>query len=327
MLKKYLLYGICICWIALGGCNKDEEKITSPSYADRNWFVIPDKPGEFNQLVYDIYKETGIPIFVNDTLGEEYYALDVAGNPILRTERFNLSYAIFGEVRLQEAAPLRSIVQSRDTPAMIKAAKLLRDKVLPYIPRMGEGSPCCYFLVDTIILNPQDILVFGFGNAAPRDTIKNISPVYSALKGVVVGGLNQLNEMPEDELDLWCGRVIAAKVTSWLLSNNVDLTSFTGITVEDKMAYNQKQALNSIQYKLDLVEASGMFYFYHDNPDKGRATLTQDRDMIEYIARVYAYRGREQEFLKDYDVDSKVYRKFQIMKAFVDFFEERNGLK
>ena len=72
MLKKYLLYGIFGCLLVLVGCNKDEEEITSPSYADRNWFVIPDKPGEFNQLVYKIYAETGVPIFVSDTLGEEY---------------------------------------------------------------------------------------------------------------------------------------------------------------------------------------------------------------------------------------------------------------
>lgn len=43
MLKKYLLYGIFGCLLVLVGCNKDEEEITSPSYADRNWFVIDRK--------------------------------------------------------------------------------------------------------------------------------------------------------------------------------------------------------------------------------------------------------------------------------------------
>ena len=59
MLKKYLLYGICGCLLAFTGCNDDEEEVTTPSYADQNWFVIPDKPGEFNQLVYNIYQDHG----------------------------------------------------------------------------------------------------------------------------------------------------------------------------------------------------------------------------------------------------------------------------
>lgn len=69
MLKKYLLYGICGCLLTLIACNKDEEEVTEPSYADADWFCIPDKPGEFNQLAYDIYTETGVALFVNDILG------------------------------------------------------------------------------------------------------------------------------------------------------------------------------------------------------------------------------------------------------------------
>ena len=58
-----------------------------------------------------------------------------------------------------------------------------------------------------------------------------------------------------------------------------------------------------------------------------RATYTQEDDLIEYVARVYAYRGREQEFLDRYADYDKVLRKFQMMQGFVNTFEEWWDLK
>ena len=47
--------------------------------------------------------------------------------------------------------------------------------------------------------------------------------------------------------------------------------------------------------------------------------------MLEYVARVYVYRGREDEFLSDYAPESKVYRKFQVIRELVDEFEALFG--
>ena len=61
-----ILFGL----VLLSGCNKDDEDLV-PSGQEKNWFVIEDKPGRFNQLAYDVYEKTGICLFVNDTLGRE----------------------------------------------------------------------------------------------------------------------------------------------------------------------------------------------------------------------------------------------------------------
>lgn len=322
MIKKYLLYGIFGCLLLLVGCNRDEEEIDAPSYADVNWFVIPDKPGEFNQLVYTIYKETGMPIFVNDTLGEEAYAKDSYGNPIFRTENFNLSYILFGSPETVSASKYY-IVQSCDTLAMLKAAGLIRDRVLPYIPKMGEASPMCYFLVDS--LNENTNVTIGWSTYEYK--IEN-KPLYTAMKGIIVGQLCDINQMTDEEIDLWCGRVIASKLVAWILDGNMDVTEWYAITNEGSSSaiYDKGYSQTSSNYNTNVEEKWGFLGWYIDTPDF-RVNYSQERDLIEYVARVYAYRGREREFLDRYVDYDKVLRKFQMMQGFVNTFEEWWNLK
>lgn len=325
MLKKYLLYGICGCLLAFTGCNDDEEEVTTPSYADQNWFVIPDKPGEFNQLVYNIYVETGVPIFVNDTLGEEYYAKDMEGNVINRLETFNLSYMLFGSTEDQVDGSTMYAVQSRDTAAMIKAATLLRDRVLPKLPKVGEGRPKCFFLVDS--LNDTKIVQYSYFNPAMTVKIAN-QPLYVATKGIVVGQLCDINQMTEEEIDLWCGRVIAAKITSWLMSDAMDLAEWYNITDEGAGSSWYKKTIENWypDYRADIKASAGMFGWYIDRPEF-RMAQTQEQDVLEYVTRVCNYQGREQEFLDEMAGFDKVIRKFQLMREYVSIFEKTFNTK
>lgn len=90
--------------------------------------------------------------------------------------------------------------------------------------------------------------------------------------------------------------------------------------------YNKAYASTASEYNFDVYKDMGMLGWYVDIPDV-RATYTQEDDLIEYVARVYAYRGREQEFLDRYADYDKVLRKFQMMQGFVNTFEEWWDLK
>ncbi|HJA15705.1 MAG TPA: hypothetical protein H9796_11620 [Candidatus Butyricimonas faecavium] len=325
MLKKYLLYGIYGCLLTLGACNKDEEAV-SPSYLDRNWFVISDKPGEFNQLAYSIYTETGIPIFVNDTLGEENYATDAEGRPIYRTETFNLSYILFGStVEQSSAGTTRYIVQSSDTVAMIKAATLLRDRVIPFLPKTGEYRPKCYFMVDSL----NDYCVVATWLGYDYVELPN-EPAYAAMKGVVVGQLCDINNMDDAAIDLWCGRIIAVKIAKWLTNDEViDLSDWYAITDEGKKSgsyYGQDYDSYYDEFEYNMLDSAGMFGWYAEN-EQYRCTYEQERDVFEYVARVYAYRGKEEEFLSEYAGKDKVCRKFNLMQEYVTKFEEKFNIK
>ena len=52
------------------GCNSDDEDVKAVENMP-DWFKIEDKPGEINHLIYGIYKDYGVTIFINDTLGYE----------------------------------------------------------------------------------------------------------------------------------------------------------------------------------------------------------------------------------------------------------------
>lgn len=330
-MKRYLLYGVCACLLFGYGCNKDEEEINTPSYADKNWFMVSNKPGELNQLLYQIYKDTGMPIFVNDTLGEENYAVDASGDPIERTELFNLSYILFGtaDSQVKDSIPNKRIVQSADTAAMIMAAELIRDRVLPYVPKLGEGRAKCYFLVDSLNMN-FTYSVYDYDTwqyVAYTCWIPNT--IYTAQKGVVVGDLSDICKMTEEEKDLWCGRIIAAKATSWIMEN-FDLNEWYNITDDGDFSnsfYNRKLTSFYAEYAYNIVDSAGMFDYYLVLEEFGvKQCYTQEQDVREYIARVYAYRGRENEFLSQYKPDSKVVRKFQLMQQYVAEFEEYWGV-
>ncbi|WP_065218354.1 MULTISPECIES: hypothetical protein [Butyricimonas] len=327
MLKKSLLYVFCSCLLAFNACNKDEEEISTPSYRDQNWFVIPDKPGELNQLVYKIYNETGIPIFVNDTLGEEYYAKDAQGNLLVRVETFNLLYEIFGEAPSPNFQPTRHAVFSTDTAAMLLAVQMIRDKVIPYLPKEGEYRPKSYLLVDSI----NDLKTVMDWSTWDDVVLTYTSSTYSAQKGVVVGLLGDLKKMIEADdkegIDWWCARIIASKVVKWMLAGNVDLTEWYDITYENWVSYEEARFAYDVEdYEENVKESAGMLSYCVDNPEV-RVLVSEEQDLLDYVALVYIYRGREQEFYAnpDYNYD-RVHRKFEGIQEFVAAFESLNPM-
>ncbi|WP_065218132.1 MULTISPECIES: hypothetical protein [Butyricimonas] len=330
MLKKYLLYGMG-CLLAFSACNKDDEEITTPSHVDRDWFVIQDKPGELNQLIYKVYTDTRVPIFVNDTLGEECYATDAQGNPIMRVETFNIRYSIFGDTLSSKDLQTRYAVNSADTTAMMYAVQTIRDKVIPYLAKAGEGRPKSFYLVDSI----NDLKPLSRYSSETGGYVQYYYPyslaIHSAQKGVVVGKLGELKRMIEENDDegvaMWAGRVLAAKVVEWILGGGVnkDLLkaewyniTTTGLKRE---TYEDWWPSGTAGYTRDLRPTGGLFGYKVDL-EEIRVFPSQEQDLLEYVALVYVYRNRDTEFYANpyYDFD-KVHRKYEGMKKYVEAFE------
>lgn len=331
MIKKVII-GIAGCLMLLNACNKDEEEITLPSRKDRDWFVIEDKPGELNQLLYKIYTENNMSIFVNDTLGIEVYTEDRQGNPVCRTETFNIFYQLFGTPSDQGGSwdiQNNYIRASADTAAMILAAELIRDKVLPYLPEKGKYRPKSYLLLDSLkegwtaaeyVFVPEFTTI----EYAGKESI----PTYVAMKGVAIGGLCDLKKMTEDEKAIWAGQIIASKIVTWINDIQLDKTQWEDITREGSTAYSlfdYDVFDDNVDYSADIEELAGMFDWFVDT-EEVRITISEDLDMLEMMARVYAFRGRENDFLKNYAEDSKIYRKFQVAKTYVESFETEMGI-
>lgn len=88
-MKKYLI--LCIELLLIISCDKDDGTLYS-SQNIRNWLIIEDTSDDpIDQQRYRIFKETGIPVFYNDTIGsEERYTL--TGMPYTYYEKLQVFY-------------------------------------------------------------------------------------------------------------------------------------------------------------------------------------------------------------------------------------------
>lgn len=143
MWKSYLLYGLCV-FTLLTSCNEEDIKLDASTVVD--WFAVPDRPGELGHLLHKIYKETGVSIFVNDTLGYVEDGIDANGDPVRFYETVSEKYLLYSSV----SRDIRFVL-SQDTAAMLKAVNTIEKWVLPNLPPSGRYRIKSLLLVDSLL--------------------------------------------------------------------------------------------------------------------------------------------------------------------------------
>lgn len=98
---KLKLYIGAIALITIGSsCSK--EKVATFTDYDKNWLVVNDNPNDpATHATFLFYKETGIPVYFNDTIGSQQ-RVDRFGKEYTYYEVLSLVYALGG---LQSGAP------------------------------------------------------------------------------------------------------------------------------------------------------------------------------------------------------------------------------
>jgi len=130
MNHKIYIAGIFLFLLATA-CRKEEVTVF-PDY-DKNWLVVDDNPNDATiHGNYLFFKDTGIPVYVNDTIGTQART-DVFGRNFTHYEKLSLSYSIGG---LQAGAPpiifSFSYCNKADVPA---ALAYLKSEILPVLPK------------------------------------------------------------------------------------------------------------------------------------------------------------------------------------------------
>lgn len=332
MKRNILVYGIVLL-IGFSGCNVREDAL-EPSGNLNNWMKIEDKPGEFNQLVYEVYRETGMPVFVNDTLGTEYRGEDAYGNPIFHHEMYVPRYNITGS---GEGA---GIVLSSDTLAMLEAVRIIREQVIPRFPANPIYRPHCMLLADTLYTSEYDwSLIYGRGLSV-RDAYAERD-----MMGIMVGGLADILQKTEDEKAFWAGMILANNIEPQIESFYAEkLEDFYAVTDTAKVTFYKKGS-----YK-DPVSGAVYSPFFHNIDSKqlgfmewqldGLTILmsngveiprllikspTKSIDVANFIAAVYAW--DEATFQQKYAAYPKCVKKYAIMKGLVEDFEAKYANK
>ncbi|MEV4881574.1 hypothetical protein MRBLMN1_000032 [Chitinophaga ginsengisegetis] len=199
MKNKISLIAFSLLTLA-ASCRKEEETVF-PDY-DKNWLVVADDPNDATiHANYLFYKETGIPIYINDTIGSQQRR-DVFGHDYTYYEVLSMSYSLGG---LQSGAP--PIVQSftycskADAPA---ALDFLRAEIIPALPK-GVHIPSI-LLVDTLSSN-------AFGKYA-----------FKGFNTIVIGAVPQIPGMNEATRAAYKGAILRAFLTNAVLSDKYSAT-------------------------------------------------------------------------------------------------------
>lgn len=130
-MKSKLYAAILIFSMGMVACRKEESTVL-PNY-DRNWLIVEDDPKDpTTHARFEFYNETGIPVYINDTIGLQRRT-DLFGRDFTYYEVLTKNYSLGVE---QVGAP--PLVQNfnycakSDVPA---ALAYLRSDIMPLLPK------------------------------------------------------------------------------------------------------------------------------------------------------------------------------------------------
>lgn len=191
MNHKIYIAGIFLILLATA-CRKEEVTVF-PDY-DKNWLVVDDNPNDPTiHGNYLFFKETGIPVYVNDTIGTQART-DVFGRNFTHYEKLSLSYSIGG---LQAGAPPLvysfTYCNKADVPA---ALAYLKSEILPVLPK-GIYVPS--------ILLVANLNTNGFKYA------------FKGLNTIVIGQIAGIPSMNQATKVQYKGAILRAMLTSAML--------------------------------------------------------------------------------------------------------------
>ncbi|GGH10286.1 MULTISPECIES: hypothetical protein [Pedobacter] len=193
---KNILFAIATLFtLTLVSCRKEPVTVF-PDY-DKNWLAMEDNPNDPTiHANFQFYKETGIPVFVNDTIGSQT-RVDVFGKTYTYYEVLSLSYSLGG---LQSGPP--PMVQSftycnkADVPT---ALAFLRAEIMPIIA--GKIHVPSILLVENMSTN-------AFGTYA-----------YKGLNTVAVAQISKIQAMSQTTKADYKAAILRAILTNTVLDN------------------------------------------------------------------------------------------------------------
>lgn len=309
MLRKII---ICLMiTVGIHACS-EEEKLT-PSYLDKDWYAIENKPGNLNQLLYKIYKEYGCSVFYKDTIGKEYRGRNGNGDSIIYYETLKIGYSILGKSNIHYTLTNR---ENR----LMAGAKIVYESVLPELKKR-KLVPRSILLTDTIRLEER-------ANKAWY--------VKKTMTGLLIGSVIEkaggeylnIEDMTELQKKEVKGRIMASMFLEDLMNTEFEyldkeflsiITNETGVNFMYGRAYYED---NDPEYHRP-VEELGFITWGNSVKKKGymgawliyKQTISKKQDIEDFIAVVLGI--EEDAFALRYKEYPIVMKKYRWMKNFL----------
>lgn len=179
-------------FLIASSCGKDD--ILAPSGFERNWLVVENNSSDpIDQLRYQIFKDTGIPIYYNDTLGS-YQRLGYDGKYHTEYEVLKAFYTPGSQKPIEGNA---NYDLAKDKNAYIPFVEYLRDEIIPMVPKSLYVAS--FLLVDTLV--------------SPSGTL-----AHKGFNTITVGGIEEFSTMETGTKKLLKGAVLRSMVYGSLMN-------------------------------------------------------------------------------------------------------------
>ncbi|MDF2476924.1 MAG: hypothetical protein K0S24_2407 [Sphingobacterium sp.] len=278
-------------------CSKEEATVFHDY--DKNWLVVEDDTDDASTHArYLFYKETGIPVFANDTLGSQQRT-DVFGKEYTYYEKLSMSYSLGG---IQSGAP--PLVQSFsycNKADVGDALTFLREEIIPMLPK-GVHIPSI-LLVENMTSN-------AFGSYA-----------FKGFNTVVIAQVSKIRNMDAVTRANYKGAILRAILTNTILDSRFDnlLDKFYAVSrkyVPDRDAYSLYiYSLNTYVKGLPAgvpITTQAIGYLATDPRNAYYTPMSTWMDVCMYLEAVVV--NTEAQFKQKYGDNQRIMDKYMIMR-------------
>ena len=192
------------------------------------------------------------------------------------------------------------------------AINMIEDRVIPHLPEPGAYRPHSFLLADSVFLTQQ----IGFSYVTYE------TDIYSrGIRGMVIGKLNAIKKMSEDELKWLGGEILAVRCADWI-------QEFCGDELLDfyKISGDSNYDEASMFAPADCPEELGFIKWLEVEVSSRDwvKTPTKEQDIRDYVAAIYAYWGEKERFYESYRDYKDIIKKFDLMVPLVERFKKAN---
>ena len=286
MRKSNFIY---ILFLAVFFAACDEEDKLTPSNYGKDWFVIEDSEDPVDHAIYQFYEETGIPVFYNDTIGEET-RVDNWGNSYTHYEVLQFTSSSLGGTEV--ANPFYSY-ELCPKEYVVDGLEFLQEEIMSVLPKSIHIRSFLFL---------KSLVPF---NAAAVS-----SEAFKGLNTILISRVPELKNMSETERQNMKAAVLNVVLATPLSAHTEELNTFY-------------QATRSCYADADLYGCAS-WYFYNrygfsdprtvgflkePNPRDYGKMPTKIQDLGMYISATSTYTAEEFEALYgEFDVVMTKYR-------------------
>ena len=289
MKKNNFLY-ILFLSVLFTACDKEDH--LTPSKVGKDWFTLEDSNDPVDHAIYQFYTETGIPVFYNDTIGEET-RFDHWGNSYTHYEILQFRSSSLGGTETPNPFSSYELCPKED---VVDGLEFLREEIVPVLP-------------ESIKINSFLLLK----SLTPWNPAVVSNEAFKGLNTVLVSRVSELKDMSDAERLKMKGAIFNAVLATPVSSYTEELAAFYQAT---RGCYTENLYYCSgwnFYNRYGFSDPRTVGFLKDPNPYDYSYFPTETQDVGMYIKAIFTYTPEEFEAL--YGTFSVVMTKYEIMKT------------